>query len=208
MKNRISQIGFIAGAFSVVCQWVLSLEKASGNGISMFDQSVRYFSYMTVWTNIFITLCFASVSFFDNSSRLQFFKKTTVQTGALVYILIVGVAYHFLLSSTFQPTGLEWFANLLLHYINPVLFLVFWLLVSEKVALPYPYAVRWMIFPVIYFFYSLIRGFITDWYPYFFVDVTKLGYPQVLLTSLVLLAGYLLVGALIIFIGQKRAVKE
>jgi hypothetical protein len=65
-----------------------------------------------------------------------------------------------------------------------------------------------MIFPVIYFFYSLIRGFITDWYPYFFVDVTKLGYPQVLFTSLVLLAGYLLVGALIIFIGQKRAVKQ
>ena len=125
MKKSISQIGFIAGAFSVICQWILSLEKAQGNGISLIDQSVRYFSYMTVWTNIFITLCFASVSFFSESPRLQYFKRTSVQTGALVYILIVGVAYHFLLASTFHPTGLEWFANLLLHYINPVLFLIF-----------------------------------------------------------------------------------
>ena len=91
MKKSISQIGFIAGAFSVICQWILSLEKAQGNGISLIDQSVRYFSYMTVWTNIFITLCFASVSFFSESPRLQYFKRTSVQTGVLVYIVIVNV---------------------------------------------------------------------------------------------------------------------
>jgi hypothetical protein len=58
---------------------------------------------------------------------------------------------------------------------------------------------------VAYFIYSLIRGLITDWYPYFFVDVTTLGYTQVMLVSAGLLTGYALIGLLLVFLNSKKA---
>lgn len=204
LKSWLPVIGFMAGAYSVISQWIIILLKP-GNENSFLTETIRYYSYMTVWTNIFVTLCFGAVSFFTAASWAAFFRRTVVQTGTAVYIIVVGLAYHFLLSATFNPTGLEWFGDLLLHYINPLLYVIFWLVAVEKHESSYALALKWLVFPMAYFVYSLIRGFITDWYPYFFVDVTTLGYPQVMLVSAGLLTGYALIGAVLIFINSKKA---
>ncbi|MEY3404762.1 MAG: hypothetical protein RL161_192 [Bacteroidota bacterium] len=199
LKSYLPIIGFMAGAYSVVSQWIIILSKGNAPALT---ETIRYYSYMTVWTNLMVTFCFGAVTFFRNSNWAAFFRKNEVQSGTAVYITVVGFAYHFLLSATFNPTGLEWFGNLLLHYINPLLFVLFWFIGVEKQPYPYTQALRWLSFPMIYFVYSLIRGFITDWYPYFFVDVTTLGYPQVMLVSALLLTGYAAVGALLVFSGR------
>ena len=199
LKSYLPIIGFIAGAYSVVSQWIIILSKGNAPALT---ETVRYYSYMTVWTNLMVTFCFGAVTLFRNANWAAFFRKNEVQSGTAVYITVVGFAYHFLLSATFNPTGLEWFGDLLLHYINPILFVLYWIIGVEKQTYPYTQALRWLAFPMIYFVYSLIRGFITDWYPYFFVDVTTLGYPQVMLVSALLLTGYAAVGALLIFSGR------
>ena len=203
-KTWLPVVGFIAGAYSVISQWIIILLKPE-NENSFLTETVRYYSYMTVWTNILVTVGFGAVSVFAAARWADFFRRKIVQTGTAVYIIIVGFAYHFLLSATFNPTGLEWFGNLLLHYINPVLYLLFWWIVVEKHENAYSLAWRWLVFPVAYFIYSLIRGLITDWYPYFFVDVTTLGYTQVMLVSAGLLTGYALIGLLLVFLNSKKA---
>ena len=203
-KSWLPLTGFIAGAYSVISQWIIILLKP-GNENSFLTETVRYYSYMTVWTNILVTLCFGAVSVFATARWADFFRRKIVQTGTAVYIIIVGLAYHFLLSATFNPTGLEWFGDLLLHYINPMFYVLFWWFTVEKHENNYSLAWRWLLFPVAYFIYSLIRGFITDWYPYFFVDVTTLGYPQVMLVSAGLLTGYAIIGLLLVFLNSKKA---
>ncbi|MFZ9981428.1 MAG: Pr6Pr family membrane protein [Cyclobacteriaceae bacterium] len=204
IKSWLPVIGFIAGAYSVISQWIIIVLKP-GNENSFLTETVRYYSYMTVWTNILVALCFGAVSVFTAARWADFFRRKIVQTGTAVYIIIVGFAYHFLLSATFNPTGLEWFGNLLLHYINPVLYILFWWIVVEKHKNTYSLAWRWLVFPVAYFIYSLIRGLITGWYPYFFVDVSTLGYPQVMLVSAGLLTFYALTGLLLVFLNSKKA---
>ena len=38
-------------------------------------------------------------------------------------------------------------------------------------------------FPACYLAFSLIRGAVIHWYPYFFIDVTRIGYGQAVLNS-------------------------
>lgn len=204
LKSWLPLIGFLAGGYGVISQWIIILLKP-GIEKSFLTETIRFYSYMTVWTNILVTLCFGAVTAFAKYSWASFFRQKVVQSGAAVYIVVVGLAYHFLLSATFNPTGLEWFSNLLLHYINPLLYVLFWLILIEKYQASYILAIRWLIFPAAYFVYSLIRGFITDWYPYFFVDVTTLGYPQVLLVSALLMCGYAVLGLVLVYLNNLKS---
>lgn len=202
-KNLIPLLGFLSGTFSVVCQWIIMLIKAADSGKSLLTETIQYYSYMTVWTNIMVTLCFGAVTIFGTNKWSAFFRKTSVQAATVVYILIVGLAYHFLLSGMFHPRGIEWFADFLLHYVNPILFTGFWLWQGEKETFAYGQAIQWLIFPAAYFVYSITRGFFAGWYPYYFVDVNTLGYGQVLMVSGFLMIGYAILGTLVIYSARK-----
>jgi hypothetical protein len=39
-------------------------------------------------------------------------------------------------------------------------------------------AVLSLIFPVLWLAFTLVRGAVIHWYPYPFIDVTRLGYPK------------------------------
>jgi len=44
-----------------------------------------------------------------------------------------------------------------------------------------------------------------DWYPYPFVDVSRLGYDGVLVRAVVLAVGFALAGAALLWFGNRRA---
>jgi hypothetical protein len=46
----------------------------------------------------------------------------------------------------------------------------------------------WLIFPILYFLYILLRGAISNAYPYPFLDVGKLGYDQAIVNALGMLS--------------------
>jgi hypothetical protein len=62
----------------------------------------------------------------------------------------------------------------------------------------------WVIYPLVYFGYSLWRGHLLAVYPYPFIDVDKLGYPQVFVNAGGLLAGFVLVSLLVIGLDRWR----
>ena len=202
MTTSTARIGLLLATFGVLGQYYLALERAPQDELSYLGATARYFSFMTVWTNVLVILTFLAAAFSNVPKPLQFFRSKSVQAATAAFILMVGIAYHVLLSSRFQQTGLNWWTNLLLHYIDPLLYCVWWAFFAEKEPLGFRTALQWMMFPIVYFIYSLIRGFIIGWYPYFFVDVNTLGYPQVLLTSAVLLAIYLVFGILVVWISR------
>lgn len=206
MTSRYALAGFLSAAFAVVVQYFLSLSNAAAEGRSLPDETVHYASYMTVWTNTLVALCFCAAAF-PALQKLDFFRNKSLLAATAGYITMVGLAYHILLSETNNPQGLEWFTDLLLHYINPVLYLVWWAWLAPKDILPFREALRWMIFPAVYFLFSLIKGFITDWYPYPFVNVTELGYPAVLTTSAVLMAIYLIIGLVFTVLCRRLAMR-
>ena len=150
---------------------------------------VQYFSYYTILTNIMIAwVC--TVLFIrreDTSGR----KK--VLTAILVYILTVGLTYNLILRSLWKPEGLQLLADNLLHSIIPLLYLVFWLIFVKKHTLQWNNFLPWLIYPLLYLIYVMIRGAIFGVYPYPFIDVAQIGYQKALLNAV------MVTGVIVIF---------
>ncbi|MBR6957431.1 MAG: Pr6Pr family membrane protein, partial [Erysipelotrichaceae bacterium] len=100
-------------------------------------------------------------------------------------------------------------ANLSLHYFVPLLTIAYWIFFGHKADLNYLDALRWLIIPLTYLGYIFLRRalkiqveeFCHGYYPYSFIDLEQLGVAAVLRNSLLLLAGYALLGAVFVFIA-------
>jgi hypothetical protein len=93
---------------------------------------------------------------------------------------------------------LWWTADRTLHYLIPAATVLWWLAFVPARTLTYRDALTWLVFPVSYLLYALVRGSFDGWYPYFFIDVSALGYGQTLLNSAVLSAGMLVAGLAVV----------
>ncbi len=199
-------IGAITVILALVVQLYLIVSNVHPGSPGYIEEINRYFSYMTIWSNILIAMAFFHPLFFP-SSRLSFFiNKPIVEGGLLVYIIVVMLINHFFLAGIVQFTGMQWVVDRFLHYIIPVLYIVFWIFYGKKGRQEYSNSIRWLIFPLIYILFVLMRGAIIDKYPYPFIDVTELGYPLALRNMVLIGVVYLIVG-LIFIILDKRLTK-
>lgn len=113
------------------------------------------------------------------------------QATAVVNMLMVGVIFQILLRPPEPPTGIHWWPDFIFHAAGPVLTLTWWAVWGARplrlAALP-----RWLLWPVAYCVYALIRGAFEGRYPYFFLDVGQFGATQIAIN----IAGLVLVFAL------------
>ena len=68
-------------------------------------------------------------------------------------------------------------------------------------------ALVWVVFPMAYLAYSLVRGAITGWYPYPFLDPREHGYTGVLVVSAAVTALVLALAAGMVRIGRRGLAK-
>ena len=85
------------------------------------------------------------------------------------------------------------------------MFLLFWIFFVPKGTLRWSQPLFWLVYPLLYVSYCLIRGALTGFYPYPFVDVTLLGYPKALLNTVLLLAGFWVVGLIVVAFDCRTA---
>ena len=137
LKNQNSKlvyqiIAVLVGWFALILQLYLIIKRVPESEQTYLSEIIRFFSYMTIWTNILVTLTF-TVPLIAKTSRLsQFLSRPIVQTATMLYITVVGIAYHFLLANIWAPTGLQKVADVSLHYIVPALYIVYWFLFVKK----------------------------------------------------------------------------
>ena len=122
--------------------------------------------------------------------------------GLLVAIVVVFLTYHAVLAGLWQPQGLAWWANQGLHTAVPLATLGWWLAFAPKDVtrrdLPY-----WLIFPAIYGIYALIRGGMTGFWPYPFLDADQLGMVRVSLNIAGMIALFAVVGAGVLALARR-----
>jgi hypothetical protein len=71
---------------------------------------------------------------------------------------------------------------------------LYWLIVEPKGKLKWVHAVQWLVYPTCYLVYTLIRGV----YPYYFIDVDKLGVQQAVLNMVLLTIAFVVLGLLLV----------
>lgn len=129
-----------------------------------------YFSYFTELSNLFAAAMFLLIAARGKRPRS---KRIEMLRGAcVVYMLTTGIVYALLLSG--QMVSIPW-VNAVVHQAMPLLVTLDWLLDPPKVALRLSDALLWLAFPAVWCAYTLIRGPIVHWYPYFFVDPRRSG---------------------------------
>jgi len=170
-------------------------------GRNAFDPA-NFFSYFTVLSNIF-----AFTMLFIRAYALATRKKSPVlnilRGAAALYMVVTGIIFATLLAGIegAQFTAVPW-DNIVLHYIIPVVMLLDWLIDRPSTKILYRQSIVWLIFPLLYVVYSLIRGSIVGWYPYPFLDPAKSGYEGVLVTSIGITVVCIVVSLLLVKISR------
>jgi hypothetical protein len=92
--------------------------------------------------------------------------------------------YHVALSSVLDLDGVAQLANQLVHTVVPILAVVGWLIFGPR-GLTSGRVAKWsVLFPLLWLTFTLIRGSLIHWYPYPFIDVSKIGYGKALLNCI------------------------
>jgi hypothetical protein len=106
------------------------------------------------------------------------------------------------LRNLWHPEGLQLVVDELLHSVIPVLFLLYWLIFVPKGLLQWKNVFSWLIYPVVYIVFVLLRGKSSRFYPYPLINVNDLGYSKVLLNCCGLFIAFLLLSLLFIAIAK------
>jgi hypothetical protein len=155
-----------------------------------------FFSYFTVESNA-LAVASLLVSAFalatgHVSPALDFLRGavTLYMTTTIIIFIVLLSGY-----SSDELTAVPW-DNTVLHYILPIAVILDWLIDGRLIGvralgagvdrISVPRALWWLLFPLAYLVYSLVRGAIVDWYPYPFMDPSQHGYVGVAITSVVI----------------------
>jgi len=174
-------------ALSLQLSLTLRTSLAGGDGIA---QGVWLFlAYFTVLTNLLVALVATrAAAWADGGIDLP------GRGCAVASIVVVGIGYHLLLRDAWNPQGLQWLADLLLHYATPLAALLWWLALPPRGRIVANAPLRWLAWPVLYVAYAMVRGAVSGFYPYPFIDAPALGYARVMLNVAGLALAFLAIG--------------
>jgi hypothetical protein len=197
------QIFLLTGAFlgrlAVILQFYLILVNREA---SVPETIIRFFSFFTILTNILLTVCYTSLLLSPLSAWGNFFSRPTTLTAITVYMTIIGIVYNLVLRFLWNPEGVQRLTDELLHVVNPGLFLLFWILFVSKTGLQWKHVFNWLLYPLVYIVFILVRGSFSGFYPYPFSNVSHLGYPKVFINSAKIISASLLISLLFVGVGK------
>ena len=201
MRRICATVIALTAWFSLGLQFYLTIDKAMADGTSAGRAFGNFFGFFTILTNLLVATVLSSVALGRSSSWLA---SSVTQSGTAIYIAVVGVTYSLLLRSLWNPENFQKVADVILHDIVPIAYVLFWIFFVPKAGLRWKHSLVWLSYPVAYFAYAMVRGAVVGWYPYHFIDAGALGYSRALMNALILLVGFLAIGLLAVACGRMR----
>ncbi|AXI63265.1 hypothetical protein DLD99_23210 [Pseudomonas kribbensis] len=202
LRRRLITSAAVLGWAGLAIQLYLIFFARLSVGASLLGGLVSFFSYFTVITNTLVAVVLTCAVTDRESAARRWFLQPWVSSGIAVSIAVVGLAYSILLRHLWHPQGWQFIADELLHDVMPLLFLAYWWVCVPKGSLRLKHLPLWLIYPLVYFAYALLRGHLLGAYAYPFIDVALLGYPQVFVNAGGILAGFVLIALLVIGIDR------
>jgi len=166
-----------------------------GQALGAGDALWSMFRFFTVITNTAVGIVAAMVAM---GAR----PDVQLQAALLLAIGAVSIVYHVLLAALVAFTGLEALIDEMLHTVVPMLYAIYWLGFAPKGGLRYRLVPLWLIYPLVYCGYALLRAEVDGIYPYPFLDVGAEGMIAVAFNVVALLVVFWMAGLMIVAIGR------
>ncbi len=136
-----------------------------------FGSTLIYFwSFLTHLANLGLVLVY--LADLTGWRVLGWFRHPVTVTGMAGVAALVMLYFHFMLSPLYQFSGALLYANYILHYVAPILFLTWWLAFVRHGTLRLSDLPAMLVPGLVYVAYVLIRGAIVAEYPYTILDPT------------------------------------
>ena len=196
IKRAATIVAFAITCAALLLQIGLTIDNRLANGDSLIGALVFYFSFFTILSNLMVAAIY--LSHLVDWRWLGWWREPWVRGMMAGAIVLVMVVVHLLL---FGLADINlWFiiADRTLHYVDPVVYALWWLLTEKHGRLAWRDLPRMLVYPLLYVVWAMARGAVVNEYPYPFLAANELGYPQVLVNSLGILAGFVVLYAAVI----------
>jgi hypothetical protein len=132
-------------------------------------RTTNFFSFFTIDSNILAVLTLVGLEFAGDT--VPGWVARRIRGGATLYMAMTGIIYAVLLAPVAADvsTQLDW-VNTVVHIAGPIVVVADWFLAPPDPAPSRNDALLWLVFPLVWLGYSLVRGAAVDWYPYPFMD--------------------------------------
>ncbi|RUX94084.1 MULTISPECIES: Pr6Pr family membrane protein [unclassified Mesorhizobium] len=183
--GRFLQIaGLVIGLAGLVLQFCITIPASMEAGRSLLGSIVFLLSFFTILTNIGAVLVYTSLLSPSGYAWLPAFAGPRMRAGVAVSIALVFTIYATVLAQLWQPQGLFLLCDVLLHYVTPVLFVLWWLISGTDGRTRWSDISWWVLYPIAYLIYALTRAPFAGEVPYPFLDVAKNGAASVAISAL------------------------
>lgn len=161
-----------------------------------FGMAVSYLSqFFTILTNSLVLIMTALIALGrDVSPRI-----TKVITIAIIG---VGLFYHILLAHLVDNQGLDLLADHGVHTFVPLFTAIWWLILAPKAPFKTTDLGLWIIWPLAYSIYILIRAEFSGFYPYPFLNVPEIGWGGLIINVAGLSVAFIVLGLLLTGLGR------
>jgi hypothetical protein len=204
MARRLSEpTEILAGATALVAWVSLGVQLAILlNEMTLWPALWRFAGFFTILTNLLLAVTATQAARGSESGLAAPVPRMAITAA----ILLVAIAYWFLLAPLWTPTGWQLAADIGLHSAAPVLAAALWFKMSDG-RLGWRDVAKAAIWPAIYAVYAVARGAIDGWYAYWFLNPKD----QSAIELVVSIAGFSLlvmgIAAVLVGIDRKAAAR-
>jgi hypothetical protein len=207
------RVRILAGVTAVICWETLAFQfalilrettalQASGTiRFPIIAAVAAFLSFLTFHINAMagvVTACAAvGLRRFEQTGRTRSAIAAYMIAGSIVFILA--------LQPYWNHRGAQLAADILLHYLMPILYIAFWLLVVPKERLRWRDPFIWLIYPGIYIVALLIFASLSGFYPYPLIDMRVLGTGALMFNLAALMVTFLASGFAVVAVARAIA---
>lgn len=211
LRTLLALVGLSAGVLGLAIDgWEIFpsvMVQSATNPVarSLPDAFLYFWTFFTHLTNLWLVLTYVAV--LSGWKLLGWFNRPVVMASAAAFITLVMLYYHFMLAPSLDMQGALAVATWLLHYVAPIIYLVWWTLFAPHGVLHFR-QIGLMLLPGIgYVAWVLLRGAVVGEYPYDILDAGKFGYGAVAIGVAVLLVAVSVFSVILVLADKQLALR-
>ena len=135
----------------------------------------EYFSYFTIQTSLIAIVTLSVAGYFAWTGRAETRVLNIVRLSTVTFTVVVTLVYNMLLRGLPDAAAdgdYVWpvLPNEILHVWAAIFMLIDWILSSRRINLRVRTIFWVLLFPLAWLAYSIVRGLMVDWWPYWFIN--------------------------------------
>jgi hypothetical protein len=142
---------------------------------------IRLASFFTIQSNVLV--CVSTWALLIRPTRSDLLWRV-LRLDAIAGISVTGLVYSIALAGLQHLHGWARLCDNVFHYVVPIAAFLGWLVIGPRGRVDRATVLWGLVWPLLWFAYTLLHGAKSGWYPYHFIDVKHIGYGEALRNAL------------------------